>query len=164
VGHTHNELGGSHLGLVNALQGGAVPRVDLENAPVLFNGIHSAISGGMVRSCHDLSEGGLAVSAAEMAFAGGLGLSLDLTELSRVSDGLEDPVLLFSESSTRFLVEVTPDREEAFRQALEGQPVIALGTVQADDQLRISGSDGHVLIDSRLADLKQAWQSPLDWD
>jgi len=164
VGHTHNELGGSHLGLVNALQGGAVPRVDLENAPALFSGMHSAISGGMVRSCHDLSEGGLAVSAAEMAFAGGLGLSLDLTELSLRSDGLEDPVLLFSESSTRFLVEVTPDREEAFRQALDGQPVIALGTVQADDQLRISGSDGHVLIDSTLADLKQAWQSPLDWD
>jgi len=164
VGHTHDELGGSHLALVNSLQGGAVPRVDLENAPALFNGIHAAISGGMVRSCHDLSEGGLAVSAAEMAFAGGLGLSLDLTELSRMSDGLEAPVLLFSESSTRFLVEVTPDQEDDFRQALAGQPVITLGTVEADDRLRISSSDGHVLIDSTLADLKQAWQSPLDWD
>ena len=47
--------------------------VDLELAPRLFRGVHEAMLRGLVRACHDLSEGGLAVAAAEMAFAGGIG-------------------------------------------------------------------------------------------
>jgi len=164
IGHTHNELGGSHLALVNSLDGGTVPRVDLDNAPGLFVSLHSAISTGTVRSCHDLSEGGLAVSAAEMAFAGGIGVSLDLAELARASGGLENAVLLFSESPTRFLVEITAECEEAFRQAMDGQPVIHVGTTHEGDRLEIHGADGDLLIDSALHDLKRAWQSPLDWD
>jgi len=74
VGVTKDEMGGSHYALVNSLGGGTVPHVDLEQAPKIFAAVHRAISSGLVRSCHDLSEGGLATAAAEMAFAGGLGV------------------------------------------------------------------------------------------
>ena len=164
VGHTRKELGGSHIALVNSLDGGSVPRVDLDTAPERLVRIHNAIGSVSVRSCHDLSEGGLAVAAAEMAFAGGIGVSLDLNELATVSDGLESAELLFSESPTRFLVEVTAESESTFRKAVEGQPVVQVGTTNDGDRLEIIGNDGQTLGDTSLADLKQAWQAPLDWN
>jgi phosphoribosylformylglycinamidine (FGAM) synthase-like enzyme len=69
--------------------------------------VHEAMQKALVRACHDLSEGGLAVAVAEMAFAGGIGV--DLTSLGAPT--LPDHVALFSESTTRFVVEVRPDRE-----------------------------------------------------
>ena len=59
------------LSPVHGATGGAVPKVDLELAPQVFAAVHAAITNGLVRACHDLSEGGLAVAIAEMAFAGG---------------------------------------------------------------------------------------------
>ena len=167
VGQTKDELGGSHLNLVTERTGGVAPDVNPTLAPRVFAGLHRAIAAGLVRSCHDLSEGGLAVAAAEMAFAGGLGLFLDFDPagdplLSRCRSGGKDdphPYLLFSESNTRFLVEVAPADGDAFREALGDIPVYWLGTVQAaGEPLEITDA-GLTLIDAPLADLKAAWQS-----
>ena len=73
VGVTRDEMGGSHFALVRQLQGGRVPEVIATQAKATFAAVHQAIQGGLVRSCHDMSEGGLAVTLAEMAFAGALG-------------------------------------------------------------------------------------------
>ena len=82
-------------------------RVDLELAPKLFAAVHAAITQGLVRACHDLSEGGLAVALAEMAFAGGVGA--DVTDLKAAAPELAGRRLaLFSESPTRFVLEVKP--------------------------------------------------------
>ncbi len=83
VGQTRAELGGSHFALVNGLEGGDAPQVDLAAAPRIFQAVHRAIARRLVRSCHDLSEGGLAVAAAEMAFAGDRGLELDLVAAAK---------------------------------------------------------------------------------
>src|SRR5262249_29723198 len=109
IGATRNEMGGSHYHLIHALEGGEVPQPDLELAPGIFRGLHAAIRQGLVRACHDLSEGGLAVALAEMAFAGGLGA--DITHLRPPNGTESDVVCLFSESTTRFVVEVRPDDE-----------------------------------------------------
>src|SRR5690606_38322653 len=61
VGLTRDELGGSHFALVEGLEGGQVPQVDLTQAPQTLLALHAAIQAGLVRACHDLSEGGLAV-------------------------------------------------------------------------------------------------------
>ncbi len=79
VGLTKNELGGSHFALVEGLTGGESPKVDAAQAKKTFDALHRAIYKGLVRSCHDLSEGGLAAAVAEMAFAGGYGAKIDLT-------------------------------------------------------------------------------------
>src|SRR5262249_39569168 len=100
VGVTRDEMGGSHFHLVQGRAGGEPPRVDLGLAPRIFARLHEAIRRGLVRSCHDLSEGGLAVAVAEMAFAGGVGA--DVTGLRAATEGLPDEVLLFAESATRF--------------------------------------------------------------
>jgi phosphoribosylformylglycinamidine synthase subunit PurSL len=164
VGTTKNELGGSHFAKMNDLEGGDVPRVDLPQALRTFRAVHQAIAQGLVRSCHDLSEGGLGVAAAEMAFAGGLGMNLSLARLGAESKIGEAAVLLFSESNTRFLVEVAPHHRERFLTALAGVPTTLLGDLTATPRLLVTDSEGKTLIQSPLDELRHAWKFPLAWD
>jgi phosphoribosylformylglycinamidine synthase len=175
VGETRDELGGAHIAdcrlqiadygpdeanlqsTVSNLQS-QVPKVDLETAPRLFAALHQAITAGLVRACHDLSEGGLGVAAAEMAFAGALGLRLDLQAAPR-PDGLDDDTtLLFSESPSRFLVELRPADAPAFEAALAGLPCARVGVVTAGDELIIAGAAGGVALRAGVTELKTAWQ------
>jgi len=161
IGATKDEMGGSHYHLVQGLEGGVVPRPDLELAPRLFRKLHEAIQAGLVRSCHDLSEGGLAVAVAEMAFAGGVGA--DLARLSELAE-LPDEVLLFAESTTRFVVEVRPAQAAAFQSILGSDiPLTQLGRTCKEPRLRIAGANGEWLIWAELAQLKDAWQKPMRW-
>jgi phosphoribosylformylglycinamidine synthase subunit PurSL len=149
---------------VNSLEGGAAPQVDLKLAPGLFQAVHRAINRRLVRSCHDLSEGGLAVAAAEMAFAGDLGIELDLGPLRKAA-GIDDAAtLLFSESNTRFLIEVPPSRRSDFEGLFKNLPSVLVGRVISEGRLKVSEDGGPHLIDASLIDLKQAWKSPLAWD
>lgn len=155
VGETHDELGGSHLALVNDIAGGIVPRMDPEKALTTFRELHQAIKSGTIRSCHDLSEGGLAVAAAEMAFAGGLGAQLSLAGFA---DDLDDAVVLFSESNSRFLVEVPENHTSEFEACFAGSTVRMIGQVNDTDRLVVESGAATKLIDSTLESLKQAWQ------
>ena len=159
VGETRDELGGSHLHLVTGQGGGTPPRVDLESAPKVFAAVHAAITHGLVLSCHDLSEGGLAVAAAEMAFAGGVGA--DLTTLP--GEGLSDEARLFSESPTRFLIEAKPEHADALRATFAGVPITRVGATTTEARLRAAGANGEWLIWLKLAEMKEAWQKPLRW-
>ncbi len=161
VGVTRDELGGSHYHLVNGVEGGTPPRVDVALAPVIFRKLHEAILRGLIRACHDLSEGGLAVTLAEMAFAGGVGA--DITDLRAPAAAEPAEVLLFSESTTRFVLEVTPGNAAAL-QGLFGDegPLRRIGQTVQEQRLRIKGGGGW-LVDAALADLKEAWQRPLRW-
>ncbi len=161
LGATKNELGGSHFALVNGLDGGDVPQVDAEPALAIFRKLHAAIAAGLVRSCHDLSEGGLAVASAEMAFAGGCGAEIDLAELARQS-GIDDPVaLLFSESNSRFVVEVASADAVAFETALAGSACVLLGQSTAGPRFAVKSPEGRVLIDADIDELRQTWKAPL---
>jgi phosphoribosylformylglycinamidine synthase II len=160
IGTTRNELGGSHYHLANGLKGGEVPRVDFQLAPRIFEQLHAAIQQGLVRACHDLSEGGLAVAVAEMAFAGGIGA--EITDLAKTGPETEE-VLLFSESPSRFLVEVTPENTAAFQECLKDLPCSLLGKTCAEPRLRIAGAGDEWLVSAPLTDLKEAWQKPLRW-
>ena len=157
VGVTTPEMGGSHYHLVTDQSGGTIPAVDIEAAPIIFAKVHEAIRTGMVRSCHDLSEGGLAVAAAEMAFAGGVGVDIDKLK------GETDDVRLFAESPTRFLVEVRPQHAEQFRRVLETAPVQEIGKTVKEPRVRIAGVNGEWIIWLTLQQLKDAWQKPLAW-
>jgi phosphoribosylformylglycinamidine synthase len=164
IGSTRQDLGGSHYTLVNGLQGGRVPRVDFELAPRIFRALHSAITGEMVRSCHDLSEGGLAASIAEMAFAGGLGVDLDLSTLEKQAGITDSVTLLFSESPTRFLVEIEPAKAAMFEKAFAGLPIARIGKVTSRDRIAATASNGDCVLDAAWSDLKAAWLKPLAWD
>jgi phosphoribosylformylglycinamidine synthase len=156
AGETKDELGGSHYAVVNALSGGVAPTVDPEAARRHFAAMHRAIEAGYVRACHDLSEGGLAVTLAEMAFAGGLGARVDLDAM-KTADSASAVVRLFSESNTRFLCEVPRDRAAAFEQTLGDLPAARLGEVLNDRRVVVT-SGGKSVVDAAIDDLKAAWQ------
>jgi len=163
VGITKNEMGGSHFALVHQCEGGAVPQVDAEAARETFAAVHRAVDASLVRACHDLSEGGLAVAAAEMAFAGGLGAVVDLDSVPASDDVAEPGQLLFSESNSRFLCEVPVAAAAEFEATLADVPHAKIGEVRADARLQITGAGGRLWVDADIDSLRDAWRKPLDW-
>lgn len=161
IGETKDEFGGSHFGLVNGISGGKVPTVNTDQAKATFAAVHQAICNGLIRSCHDMSEGGLAVSVAEMAFAGGLGAKIDLAAAPCTAD--DSITKLFAESNSRFVCEVAPENQAAFEALFANVEIGLLGSVNESTQLTISLCD-EVCLDSDIYELKSAWQSPLDWN
>jgi phosphoribosylformylglycinamidine synthase subunit PurSL len=161
VGETSEELGGSHFALVHRIPSGQVPCVNPELARQTFAAVHSAIQAGAVRACHDLSEGGLAVAAAEMAFAGGLGAKIDVAAMP-VRSELTNVGCLFSESNTRFLCEVESERVAEFERAMAGIQTARIGSVSEDQRLQIT-RDREELINADVFELKAAWQESLRW-
>lgn len=163
VGWTRNELGASQFALLNKDRSGNVPRVDLKLAPQILTKVYDAIRHRMVSACHDISEGGLAVALAEMAFAGGFGAVVHTNAVpvpSQEKVSLE--ALLFGESPTRFLLEVPFEWERSLEILFEGLPIGCIGQVSEQPRLTIFGSEhDSLLINATLAELKQAWQRPL---
>ena len=122
-----------------------------------------AIDQGLVRSCHDCSEGGIGVAAAEMAFAGGLGMQLSLMDVPRDPDVTADDALLFSESNSRFIVEVAPEKQEAFEKCMAGVPIGCIGTVIESTDFIVNGTDGSAVVETTIDRLKESWQRTFRW-
>ncbi len=150
IGETKDEMGGSHYNLVNGLTGGNVPAVDKETAPKIFRALHQAIKQDLILSCHDLSEGGLAVAAAEMAFAGGVGVELSV----------DSQPLIFSETNTRFLIEVAEPNTTKLSAIFGNLPLSQIGATTLHNQVVIL-LNGVGVIKASLGELKACWQAPL---
>ena len=161
LGETRKELGGSEWYALNGYVGHRVPQVDTTKAKKLYQTLSKAMANGLVASCHDCSDGGLGVALAETAFAGGVGLKIDLAAVPAEPDMRADEIL-FSESQSRFIVTVAPDKTAAFETALAGNVLRKIGEVMAESTFAVEQS-GRQLIEEDLANLKQAWQAPLDF-
>lgn len=163
VGKTHAELGGSEYYKLQGVLGKSVPKVRAVNARKTFYAMTKAIRMGAVKACHDLSEGGLAVAASEMALASSCGVELDLRKVpsSRVH---RDDFVLFSESNSRFIVEIDPKDKPAFEKTMKGREFAEIGKVTENSRLKITGLRGSSIVDAPLADLRAAWKRTLSGD
>ncbi len=156
LGQTRNEFGGSHYGLILGEEWGEAP-APAPQGPELARRLHAAIRAGLVRACHDCSEGGLAVAAAEMCIAGRLGLQLDIGRAPLDSDVTRTDLALFAESNSRYIVEVTPANADAFDAMLTGLPHARAGNVVAEPYLRILGLQGEEAVRAPISELVYAW-------
>lgn len=146
IGPAAGHLGASYLDdVTGADRGGEVQPPD-PGAVSRHEQLHQAIASGLVQSAHDLSEGGLAVAAAEWAFAGRLGMTLSVAS----SHG---PAELFGEGAGRYLVEVRPDDADAFAELVPS--ATRIGWVTDDDRLRIG-----VEVDVSLDGIGEAYVGP----
>ncbi|MCI0511849.1 phosphoribosylformylglycinamidine synthase subunit PurL [candidate division KSB1 bacterium] len=161
LGETKAEMGGSHYYFIHNFTGNRVPQVDAVTGKKLMQALSRATAAGLVRACHDCSEGGLGVAAAEMAFAGGLGIAIELAKVPTRAKIQREDVLLFSESNSRFLVEVAPENRHAFETILQGNVFAQIGQVNPTSKLVVQGLSGQPVVDAELADLKESWQRPL---
>ncbi|MFB5269752.1 phosphoribosylformylglycinamidine synthase subunit PurL [Paenibacillus enshidis] len=153
LGDTKAELGGSELqAVVHGVSEGRPPQLDLEVEKKLLKGVLGVIQQGMVRSAHDLAEGGLAVALAESCISGGLGAQVNVTT------DLRPDVALFSESQSRILLSAAPDKAEALESYLRGLdiPVSVLGKVEGSGlTIEVNGQPG---VQESVASLKQTWE------
>ena len=165
VGETKNEMGGSQYWKSKGFLGNSVPKVDAKKALATFNSLHNAMDAGFVAACHDCSEGGLAVALAEMAFAGGLGMKIDLKKVPASKDAGRNNAVLFSESNSRFVVEVKKGCDNKFEFLLARNGIVfgKIGQVSAGKEFVVAGLDGKTAIRAGVDDLKKAWKKPLDW-
>ena len=159
IGVTKPELGGSEYYRLMGFLGASVPRLKPSETIKAYRRLLEAMDRGLVRACHDLSEGGLAVAAAEMAFTGWLGLEIDLDAVP--AEGVMRPdQLLFSESNGRLLVEVVEGRESEFEELMADSPNAKIGRVVEEENLIIL-SGGEALVNLSLKELIEAWKTPL---
>ncbi len=172
VGATRDELAGSHYAEVvdpssfaHIFPSTSVPQVRIPQALATMRVLGEAIRSGWVRSCHDLSEGGLLVAAAEMSLAGLAGVALNLDRLAvkgsrSLSYDASTVVKLFSESPSRFLVEITPEQLGSFEKhmRLNGiEDVMYAGTVTHASRFVVQ--DGRdELINLTVDELQEAWK------
>ena len=163
VGETKNELGGSAYLDTKKLIGNSVPKVEPAKAKLLMEKLALASEKGLVKACHDCSEGGIGVAVAEMAFAGGLGAEIKIKAIPVADKISRDDFILFSESNSRFIVEVTPENKDKFEKTLKGVSFANIGIVNDTNQLEISGLNGKKIVSEKIGDLKEAWQKPLRW-
>ncbi len=159
LGTTADELGGSEYYRMCGELGANVPQVDSQKALHLYRTVNRAQQQKLLRSCHDLSDGGLAVSLAEKAFAGGFGICADLDKMV-VSAELSDSVLLFSESQSRLAVTVKPENKQAFETLFADCDAALIGEVTTAPVLSLSRGS-RKLIESVNEQNKEAWQAPL---
>jgi phosphoribosylformylglycinamidine synthase II len=161
VGKSYPELGGSHYYQLKGFLGNTVPKVRMDQAKKTMDLITEAIDKGYLRSCHDLSEGGLAVASAEMAFSSGYGMELDLQKVPRTKELSRNDHVLFSESNSRFLVEVTEKHKTDFEALMKDAVCAEVGRVKKDGILSVIGLDGKQVVHADLAELRKRWQGVL---
>ncbi|TFG45169.1 MAG: phosphoribosylformylglycinamidine synthase subunit PurL, partial [Dehalococcoidia bacterium] len=146
IGETKEELGGSAYYASKGYIGNISPAVDPEVAKSLYQRLSAATDKRLVRACHDLSEGGLGVALAEMAFAGGFGAAIELAKVLRDDVIDRDDSVLFSESNSRFLAEVAPDDQHEFEQVMGISSFDLIGVVAQDVRLVVKGLDGSIVV------------------
>ena len=101
------------------------------------------------------------MASAEMAFSSGYGLELDLGKVSRNKDVCRNDFALFSESNSRFLVEVTPKNKDNFEELMKDVDCAEIGCVTKDAVLSVTGLDGKQALCSNIDELRRRWKSVL---
>ncbi|MDO8638120.1 MAG: phosphoribosylformylglycinamidine synthase subunit PurL [Candidatus Daviesbacteria bacterium] len=151
VGELNENMGGSIYYDINGLVGNEVPEIDLKTLPTIMRTVHQSIKSGHALACHDVSEGGVITTVAEMCFGGDCGVELDIGE------GKADKIL-FSETAGCFVVEV--ENEKMANQLFANVPHQVLGKTRQNKFISVKQGDIN-LFDASIDELKYAWQDPI---
>jgi phosphoribosylformylglycinamidine synthase len=160
VGKTYQEMGASRYFQVNGKKGGVVPRVKPSESLKLMKRLSSAIKDSLVLSAHDCSDGGIAVCLSEMLFAGACGAEVSLKKIPRGKGIDRDDVLLFSESNSRFIVEVPVEKKKDFEKKMKTIPFGMIGRVSGNRELIIKAIKGGVVVKANIDMLRNSWKKP----
>ena len=159
LGDSADGLGGSEyatLAMGEAL--GQPPALDLPAEKKLIDCCLDLIHGGIIRSAHDISDGGLAVALAECCFFGAEGATGAVMELT---ENIRPDALLFGEAQARMIVSLDPQNLKKLEEAAakHGVPIRIIGTV-APDALTVS-VQGELLIQEKTSALQAVWQEAI---
>ena len=157
---TEKELGGSEYYHVLQMEGGCVPKLDPEILKRCMKSLLTCMKNHYIAACHDVSEGGLCVCLAEMAIGGDIGARIDV---SNVGKDIRTDVKMFSESNTRWVIEVKKECKKEFEAQFEqtGADFTLIGKTNGN-HLRIT--DGtKTVVDLSVDTLRTCWRTPI-WE
>jgi phosphoribosylformylglycinamidine synthase len=156
IGKTEEELGGSeYLKVIHGLERGMPPLLDLEMDNIIQNACLDAVRAGIIKSAHDCSEGGLAVTLAECCMSSSESLGVDITVPPY---DIRHDAALFGESQSRMVMCVAEKDIDEFMSIADryGIPSIILGRV-AGKRLRINR-----LIDIAVDECSKVWKGTIE--
>jgi phosphoribosylformylglycinamidine synthase II len=155
---TDKELGGSEYYKHLKMEGGVVPKTDPVILQHSMKGLLACIKKGFISACHDVSEGGIAVCLAEMAIGGDIGAAIDVSE---IGNGLRTDFKLFSESNTRWIVEIKKDKQTEFEKQLKKDHTtfILLGKNKGKHLVILDNKK--TVIDLDVDELRECWSKPI---
>ena len=162
LGTSRDELGGSeYLKVIHGLVRGTPPALDLALEAALQRLLVTGVTEGLIRSAHDCSEGGLAVTLAECCFNTGLGAVVDVPAVATAAAEFTGVATLFGESASRVVVSADARRSAELlalaRQA--GVPALVIGAVGGDRiQVAVEGAGA---IDEARADAERIWSQAI---
>ena len=155
---TDKEMGGSEYYNVIKVDGGVVPKTDINILKNCMKAILTAIDKKQIVSCHDISEGGLGVCISEMCIGGDIGAQINL---SNVSKSLRSDFKLFSESNTRWIVEVEKEKQKDFEKTLKENKItfVKIGEIKSD-KIVIEDNDKKI-INQKISNLRDIWKNTI---
>jgi phosphoribosylformylglycinamidine synthase len=155
---TEKELGGSEYYKALNIEGGVVPKSDLKILKNCMKSILECIEKQYLDTCHDVSEGGIAICLSEMTIGGDIGVEVDI---SQVNPDLRVDFILFSESNTRWIVEVKKDKQQDFEKNLEKNktPFVKIGNVNGKN-LVIKNKE-KTIINQPVSKLRDVWKNAI---
>ena len=162
IGVTKNELGCSIYSKIKNIKNGIVPDLDVKVSKKLMKTIFNAINEGLFESCHDCSDGGFVTAISEMAFAGDKGVNINIDAI-KTSEKMTVSETLFSESNTRFIVEVSPENVGKFEKLFKGIIISKIGEVSNDKNLKLESKKSKIFVKENIKNLQKAWQKTLQW-
>ncbi|MDD5675665.1 MAG: AIR synthase-related protein, partial [Chitinivibrionales bacterium] len=163
IGITARHLGASEYAQHLQIKETSVPRLlDAALTRQCYQALYKAAQGGLVRACHDCSDGGLAIALTEMCFSGEVGAEISCGA-APTAGSLTDTEILFSETPGRIIAEVEPDHEAAFIALFKDLPCRLIGATAAGETITIRGCAKTELASFSRIDAKAAWKRTLDF-
>lgn len=147
IGDTKKELGGSefysYLGekeIKESYVGNTVPNVDFQTSKVIYEKMTKAISDNLITSAMPVNLGGLGVALIKKSIGGNLGINVNLNDVI-TNESLSDIEKLYSESQSRIIVTINPDKREKFEQCLNGVSFALIGNVKSNKEITITSKE-----------------------
>ena len=137
-----------------------MPHANFESALNDYKKFHKAVSEGLILSAHDISEGGLGVAIAEMAFSEVGGVTIDLGQLPTKGE-VSNAECLFAETPSRILIECEPDSLNQLEQIFDGSDYSVIGKVTTDHQNISINVGSENVLEVRISTLKEKWKNVL---
>lgn len=170
-------LAGSQYAELQGWHSAMLPKIDLKKSAELYRRMHTAITSGWVKSCHDISEGGLAVALAECVIGSGLGADIHMNVVrdtalvyspSHVGPNAQmltrDDFALFAEGPARLIVTIQPELREEWEHLWSGFSCNMIGEVVQNDALTFKNDDGSTVLSTSAQEMAAAWKTPLPFD
>lgn len=154
LGITREELGGSEYFRLFGGLGNQNPRINPGETVPLYRAFSNACEMKLVKSAHDISDGGLGVALAECSFPAGMGMEFDISRMP--AETQNEFALIFSESGGRFVVSVAEKDVEKFEKCMQGTKFARAGRVRGDKRFVIKRGQTQI-INEDVRDLGAIW-------